>query len=281
MPGFGLVGRTVVVAGAGGEGIGTAVCRFVARAGAHVIGLDNRPQALEEFENAVAGTDGAHRGVLVDLRDAEAVDAAMSDAARTGTLGGMVHVTGGMWPEQWSALATMGDDVFEAVLDLNLRSALHTTRAAGRSMVQSSGGGSIVLVTSVVGLTAMPFGAPYAASKAAVLSLARTAALEWGRSSVRVNCVAPGSVRTGKNRDTSAAHDTVEERGALPLGRRGQPGDVAGPVLFLLSDLSAWVTGQVLAVDGGSSARPSFLDDDNMPVFVHDAGLRARIVGDS
>ena len=102
------------------------------------------------------------------------------------------------------------------------------------------------------------------------------APLEWGRLGLRVNAVAPGSVRVAGN---AAAEDLELDRRAIPLGRRGQPEDVAGAVLFLLSDLSRWITGQVLAVDGGASVKPSYLDDDGLPVFVRDEALRRRLLG--
>jgi NAD(P)-dependent dehydrogenase (short-subunit alcohol dehydrogenase family) len=117
----------------------------------------------------------------------------------------------------------------------------------------------------------MPFGAPYAAAKAAILAFVRTAALELGPHGVRVNAVAPGTVR-------ASGVDTPEEQDAIPLRRRGVPDDIAGAVLYLLSEVAGFVTGHTLVVDGGSSARPSFLDDADLPVFVHDAGLRARLL---
>ncbi|HLX87275.1 MAG TPA: SDR family NAD(P)-dependent oxidoreductase [Acidimicrobiales bacterium] len=276
-PTLGLDGRTVVVAGAGGGGIGSAICRVLAHAGANVVGLDSRLEGLEDFERSVAGTSGSHRSRLTDVRDLVAVETAMAEAAEPGALAGMVHVAGGMWPPQWDGLLDMHEGVFDAVFDLNFRSVVHTVRAAGRQMAARQSGGSIVLIGSVAGITAMPYASPYAAAKAAVVSLTRTAALEWGRHDIRVNCVAPGTVRTPKNHAGSTPQDTAEERAALPLRRRGGPDDVAGAVLFLLSDLSSWITGQVLAVDGGSSVRPSFLDADDLPVFVHDPQLRARL----
>ena len=132
---------------------------------------------------------------------------------------------------------------------------------------------SFVHVASIVALEAMPFGATYAMAKAALLSLARTQALEWGASGLRVNTVAAGTIRTPR----AGATDPDLDRRVLPLGRRGTPDDIAGAALFLLSDLAAWITGQVIAVDGGASIKPGYLDDDGLPVFVTDEDLRARL----
>ena len=183
-------------------------------------------------------------------------------------LHGLVHVVGGMPIDDWAAVTDMPPARFAAVVEFNLQSAFVTTQAVARRLVDAGDDGSIVLLSSISGIQAMPFGAPYAAAKAAILAFVRTAALELGPLGVRVNAVAPGTVR-------ASGTDTAEERLAIPLRRRGAPADIAGAVLYLLSDLAGYVTGHTLVVDGGSSARPSFLDADDLPVFVHDADLRA------
>jgi 3-oxoacyl-[acyl-carrier protein] reductase len=258
---------------------------MLAAAGALVIGVDNRVEALDAFRDvtsaaATSRVDGReHPALVADLRepaDVERVVAAAGDE-----LYGLVHVAGGMWPPQWSGLMDMDPAVFDTVMDLNLRTMMLTTTAAARRLRKLGRGGSIVALASVAGLASMPFGAPYAAAKSALMSLVRTEALEWGPLGIRVNAVAPGTVRTPKNTqgNPNPPADTPAEIAAVPLGRRGSGDDIAGAVLYLLSDLAGWVTGQVLAVDGGSSARPSFLGEDNLPVFVRDDQLRARLTG--
>jgi len=277
-----LSGRVVVVAGAGGGGIGTAICRMLAEAGASIAALDVREDALAAVTEAVAGTRGTHRNLVVDVRNADEVERAVTAAGEQGPLHGLVHVAGGLFPDQWAPLVDLDLAVFDRVLELNLRAALATSQSVARRLIAQGGGGSIVTISSVAGLTAMPFGVGYSAAKAAMLALVRTAAIEWGPHAIRVNAVAPGTVRTPKSQRGAPAGadiDTPEERAVLPLGHRGHPDDIAGAVLFLLSELAAWVTGQVLAVDGGSSIRPSFLGADNLPVFVRDEAMRSRLLG--
>jgi NAD(P)-dependent dehydrogenase (short-subunit alcohol dehydrogenase family) len=178
----------------------------------------------------------------------------------------------------WRGVVDMPPERFAAVVELNLQSAFVMTQAVARRLVDAGAGGSIVLISSISGVQAMPFGAPYAAAKAGILAFVRTAALELGPQRVRVNAVAPGTIRTAHSEQGTPTVDSPEEQLAIPLRRRGTPADIAGAVLYLLSDVAGFVTGHTLVVDGGSSARPSFLDTENVPVFVRSAELRARLL---
>ncbi|HWD53286.1 MAG TPA: SDR family oxidoreductase [Acidimicrobiales bacterium] len=274
---MGLAGRVIVVAGAGGGGIGTAICRMVAEAGGRVAAVDVDRDHLDAVEVALAGTAGPHRLLVADVRRPDEVEHAVASAEDLGPLHGLVHVVGGLASDRWGPVLSVDPAAFDQVLELNLRSALVTSRAVGARLV-ASGGGSIVHLSSIVGLSALPFGAAYAVAKSAMLALMRTEALEWAGFGVRVNAVAAGTIRTpASDSHRSGPPHADAERPAVPLGRRGEPEDVAGAVLFLLSDLAGWITGQVMVVDGGSSTRPSFLDQDDLPVFVADSSLRRRL----
>ena len=273
----GFENRTVVVVGAGGGGIGTCLSVAIAAAGARVVAVDRDREQLERTVEAARGA-GELTGEHCDAGDEDEIRAVMERvAAGPGALFGLVNVVGGLPVERWqSVLGDDGDAAFDALLDANLRIALRSSRAFARAMAREGGPGSVVQLASVAALQGMPFGAGYAASKAALLSLTRTMALEWGARGLRVNAVAPGSIEVPRS---TAADDPAIAQRAIPLGRRGEPEDVAGAVLFLLSDLSRWITGQVLVVDGGVSVKPSYLDDDGLPVFVRDEALRRRLLG--
>jgi NAD(P)-dependent dehydrogenase (short-subunit alcohol dehydrogenase family) len=275
---LGVEGRTVVVAGAGGDGIGTGVSTLLVRCGATVLGLDVDRDALALTERAVGDDAARFVPMVADVTDESAVDRALDALDGLPPVLGSVHVVGGMPFADWSTITSMPAARFAAVVELNLQSSFVTTQAVARRLVDTDAGGSIVLISSISGVQALPFGAPYAAAKAGILAFVRTAALELGPLGVRINAVAPGTIRTAHSEQGTPSVDSPEEQRALPLRRRGTPSDIAGAVLYLLSDLAAFVTGHTLVVDGGSSARPSFLDDDNVPVFVRDARLRSRLL---
>lgn len=254
-------GRRIVVVGAGGGGIGTGIVGLLEEAGIDVVGIDSDPD----------------QGFLVaDAADEASLESAL---AGVGEIDGLVHVVGGLPTPRWSSVAEGTTEGWNEVVTRNLITASVSTRVAARRLLASGRPGSIVHIASIVGLESMPFGAPYAASKAALISLTKTAAVELGPAGIRVNAVAVGSIKVPRNKTRAPTEDTAETKAVLPLARRGTPADIAGPVLFLLSDLAAFVTGSVVTADGGATARPGYLDADNLPIFVPDGELRSRLTG--
>jgi 3-oxoacyl-[acyl-carrier protein] reductase len=231
-----LEGRVALVAGGAG-GIGSAVSALLLAAGARVVVLD-RPG-----REAPAGT----RLVACDLTDSPAVGAAVAAVAQEqGRLDLLVHCAG---ITRDGLIFKMSDEDWRAVMGANLDSAFYLLRAAAPAL-RATGGGSVVLVSSINGERGKAGQANYAASKGGLNALARTAARELGRFGIRVNAVAPGWVETSMTAGLPAElrQRALEES---VLGRLGQPEDVARAVLFLCSELSRHVTGQVLRVDGG------------------------------
>lgn len=272
---MGVSGQTFWVVGAGGGGIGTASSLALARAGARVLALDIDEAALAPAVEGAADAAGTIEPLVVDAADRGAVEALVEARRVDDALPqGILNVVGGLGLDRFHPITGVDDATYEAIFERNLRSAWLVSQTFAKAAIPAGHRASLVYVASIVGLEAMPFGAPYAMAKAALLSLGRTQALEWGPSGLRVNAVAAGTIRTPRNTDSDGDLD----RRTLPLGRRGSPDDVARAALFLLSDLSEWITGQVIAVDGGASIKPAYLDDDGLPVFVNDAALRTRLL---
>lgn len=269
-------GRVVVVVGAGGGGIGTAIARFVASEGATVLAVDRDAAALEPAMAAIESAGGRGERFVVDASSADGARAIMARAEQLeGSLHGLVNVVGGMRSSHWASLLDYDEANLDDLLSSNLKVAFLTSQAFARAQAAAKRGGSIVQIATIAALQGMPFGAGYATAKAGLLALARTMALEWGPLGLRVNAVAPGTIQVPKN---AGSGETPEDRAVIPMGRRGRPEDIAGAVLFLLSDLASWVTGQLLPVDGGASIRPGYLDETGLPIFVRDPALRRRLL---
>jgi NAD(P)-dependent dehydrogenase (short-subunit alcohol dehydrogenase family) len=278
--------RAYLVAGAGGGGIGTAICSMLAEAGATVVAVDKTEQGREIAAKALSPFGESHLVLDADLTDVAAVEDMLAEASgRAGAIRGAVNVVGGMLPYHWTALTDpLAPEAFDDVMRFNLKPALIASTAVARAIAAHGLGGSIVNVASAAGLVSMAYGAGYGAAKAALINLTRTMAVEWGRYRLRVNAVAPGTIRTqkiGRARFDTAESDEMRQRtrDVIPLGRRGEPDDVAGAVLYLLSDLAEYVSGQTIAIDGGALARAPYTDGDNLPVFVTDPVLRSRLTG--
>jgi acetoacetyl-CoA reductase/3-oxoacyl-[acyl-carrier protein] reductase len=231
-----LVGRTAVVTGAGG-GIGAATCALLQRAGASVVGID-----LPGVE--LPGGVAALPCDLGDAADLARLGAAMSAAAPRIDL--LIHCAG---IARDAVLWKLTDDDWLRVMRVNLDAAFHLLRMVAPGM-RAAGAGRVVLIASINGERGKFGQANYAASKAGLIALARTAARELGAFGIRVNVVSPGLIETPMTASLPAAirARAIEESA---LGRVGRPEDVARAVLFLCTDLSSHVTGQVIRVDGG------------------------------
>lgn len=273
---LGLDGRTVVVAGAGAGGIGEAVVSLLTSVGLRVVAIDHDRDRLQRTVEIVSSAGGTCRAIVADVCDEEQVKAAIAEIRDDGwVLHGLVHVVGGLPRDRWGAFADYPSKWFDEVLRTNLVSTVLTSQAVVRSLLEQGTGGSIVHIASLSGMAGSPYATPYGAAKAAVINLTMSLAVELGSAGIRVNAVAPGTIVTSKSADP----EDDAGRAAIPLGRRGLPREIAGAVLFLLSDLATFVSGQVLAVDGGSSVKPSYLDETGIPVFLRDPVIRARITG--
>ena len=239
-------GKVVLVTGAS-RGIGRAIAEALAAAGAAVV-LGARDEAkLAEAVDAIVSIGGRASAVSLDVCHRESVDAALAAVLqRHGRIDGLVNNAG---ITRDNLLLRMKAEEWEAVLSTNLTGVYHCTQAALRPMLKQRSG-RIVNVTSVVGITGNAGQANYAASKAGVIGFTKSIAREVASRAITVNAVAPGFIDTEM---TAAMTDKAKEAVAssIPMGRVGKPEDVAGATLFLLSDAAAYVTGQVLGVDGG------------------------------
>ena len=192
------------------------------------------------------------------MRDAAAVQAAVDEAAAA--LGGLDAIFNNAGVGSMSRLHEYEPDEFRRVVEVNLLGVWHGMRAALPHLL-AAGGGSIVNTSSISGIRPSPGEGPYAAAKAAVAALSQSAALEYGRHGIRVNAVAPGAIRSAMTTPLLGLGDW-EQRWAdrTPLGRVGDPEDIADVVVFLCSDLARFVTGQNIVVDGGMTLHGAGID---------------------
>ena len=237
-----LEGKLALVTG-GSRGIGRAIALELGRAGAEVVvGYRTGREEAEAVASEIGG-----RAVEADVSDAESAKALVEAAGDLDVLVNNAGLT------RDGLLVRMSDDDWRTVIDTNLSSVFYTCRAAARPMMRKRAG-SIVNVSSIVGVHGNWGQTNYAASKAGIIGFTKSLARELGSRNVRANVVAPGYVKTQLT-DVIPEEARAKMLGLTPLGRLGDPEDVAGAVRFLCSDAASFITGEVLLVDGGLGCR--------------------------
>jgi len=276
-----LSGRIVVVSGAGGGGIGTTVTAMAARAGATVVAVSRRQENLDEHVAPLADQGLSVIPVSADASTDDGIATVMQHVERTSDatkarLYGLVNIAGGAAPDTWMPSTRVTRDDWRALFTANLETAFFTSQAVASKLVADGLPGSIVSLSSISGMNTAPFHIAYGTAKAAVVAMTRTMAVELATAGVRVNAVAPGVTETAASA-TYVDEDPDRDRTAIAMGRRGTPEEQAGAVLFLLSDLSGYVTGQTLLVDCGLNLKWTHLGADNTSLFLKDEAFRSSI----
>ena len=242
-----LDGKTALVTGAS-RGIGRAIALRLAAEGARVaINYAGNVKAAEEVKAAIEAAGGTAILCRADVADSAAVEAMVADVAKEfGAIDILVNNAG---ITRDTLLMRMKDEDFAKVLDTNLKGVFYCTKAVAKLMMKKRAG-RIINMASVVGLVGNAGQTNYAAAKAGVIGFSKSAAKELASRGITVNAVAPGFIGTDMTADLP---ESVKEKALsdIPLGRAGQPEDVANAVLFLASDQASYITGQVVNVDGG------------------------------
>ena len=242
-----LDGKTALVTGAS-RGIGRAIALRLAAEGARVaINYAGNVKAAEEVKAAIEAAGGTAILCRADVADSAAVEAMVADVAKEfGAIDILVNNAG---ITRDTLLMRMKDEDFAKVLDTNLKGVFYCTKAVSKLMMKKRSG-RIVNMASVVGLVGNAGQTNYAAAKAGVIGFSKSAAKELASRGITVNVVAPGFIGTDM---TAGLPESVKEKMLtdIPLGRMGEPEDVASAVLFLASDQASYITGQVVNVDGG------------------------------
>jgi 3-oxoacyl-[acyl-carrier protein] reductase len=241
-----LTDRVALVTGAA-RGLGRCIAQSLAAAGAKVAGIDVNEECLAEMVAAIRAAGGTAEPIACDVTQSERVGEVVDQVVKKwGKLDILVNNAG---VTRDNVLVRMKDEQWDLVLNINLRGTFLFTRAAARPMMKARQG-RIINVASVSGLMGNPGQVNYSASKAGVIGLTRTVACELASRNITVNAVAPGFINTDMT--AKLGEEIIQQvRKEIPLGRLGEPQDVADAVLFLASDAASFITGHVLTIDGG------------------------------
>lgn len=244
-----LAGRRILITGAS-SGIGAHFARTLATHGAEVLMCARRVAALDALADDIRAKGGAASAFAMDVRDPASVKAAVGAAGR---IHGLVNNSG---IAHGAALERESAAEWDDVIATNLTGARHVAVEVARAMIAQGEGGSIVNIASILGLRQGMHVSAYATSKAGLVQLTKQMALEWARHGIRVNALAPGYIDTPINGDYLASEAGKAMLKRIPQRRIGLLTDLDGPLLLLLSDAAAYMTGAVIPVDGGHLLTP-------------------------
>ncbi len=243
-----LTGRVALVTGAS-SGLGNHFARTLAQGGARVVVAARRISALDELAAEIRASGGQSVALTLDVRDRQSVRQTVAEALRVyGQIDILVNNSG---VTAAAAALDQTEEEWDSVIDTNLKGAFLMATDVARAMRDRGRGGSIINVASILGIRQAGHVASYAVSKAGLVQLTKLLALEFARFSIRVNALAPGYIETDLNREfwNSAPGAALLKR--IPQRRLGKPSDLDGALLLMASDASAYMTGAVLAIDGG------------------------------
>ncbi|ETK13901.1 SDR family oxidoreductase [Pseudomonas sp. FH1] len=242
---FDLTGRCAVITG-GAAGIGLACASLLVERGARVVLLDRDPAVVE----VAAGLGQGHLGLVADLRQLDSVQAAIDEAhAGLGRIDYLVNSAGVALLDK---ALDVSENAWDTTLDINLKASFFVAQACARHMIEQ-GGGRIVNLASQAAVIGLDRHVVYCASKAAVVGMTKVLAMEWAPHGINVNAVSPTIVETALGKKAWAGELGEKAKLQIPVGRFAQPEEIAGLVLYLVSDAAKMITGENVVIDGGYS----------------------------
>jgi NAD(P)-dependent dehydrogenase (short-subunit alcohol dehydrogenase family) len=272
-----LDGRIVVVTGAAGGGIGTHTTAMLAESGATVVAVSRSRENIHKNVAPLLERGLSIVPVVADVSTDEGVAATMKAArGARGTLYGLVNVAGGAAGSTWMRGTRVTRADWRALFNQNLETMFFMTQAVAAELRDRRLPGSIVSVSSISGMNSAPFHVAYGTAKAAIVAATRTLATELALDNIRVNAIAPGTTITPGS-GAYIDEDPERDRNAIAMGRRAHANEQAGAILFFISDLSSYITGQTVLVDGGLNLKWTHLGADNTSLFLKDESFRAAI----
>ena len=247
-------GRVAIITG-GSDGIGRATAEMLARAGATVVVVARGAEKLEATRKAIEDAGGTVEAVQLDVSDLDAYAALIADVAKRH--GRLDYLVNNAMSVQYMPLDKLTIEGWRKDFAVNADAVFIGTQAAMRAMREAGNGGSIVNISSTTGIRAAANMASYSASKAALTHFSAVAAIEGTDDNIRVNAIVPGQVNTIATQDFArmAPKVAAQTEAGIPMKRGGTAEELAGPIVFLLSDAASYITGVALPVDGGKAAQ--------------------------